>query len=103
MLLVDFAVAVRFVGGVGAAPSAAKLIVTVAPAADTALVVICIPVKGSTNVLPTASGESSNVVVSGVVSRSCDCTMVDVSGAMRMVTPFTAGSEDAKLSKMPLG
>src|SRR5258708_5047057 len=102
MLLVDFAVAVKLAGVVGASPSAAKLTVTVAPAADTDLVVICIPVKGSTNVLPTASGESSNVVVSGVVSRSCDWMIVDGAGAMRMVTPLTAGSEGAKLSKMPV-
>jgi hypothetical protein len=39
------------------------------------------------------------VLVAGVVSSSCDCTIVVQSYEIRMLTPLTAGSEALKLSK----
>src|SRR5215213_2870909 len=103
MLLVDFGAAVKFDGVVGADASGTRVTVTTAPVGDTDLVVICMPVAGSTNERPTGNGASANVFVSGVASRSCDCTTVAGSGAMRIVMPFTAGSPTEKLSNTPVG
>jgi hypothetical protein len=76
---------------------------SVAPAADTAFTVTWSPVNGSAKVLPSPSGASEKLVVAGVASRSCDWTIVVGFGAIRMVTPVTAGSDGEKLSKIPVG
>jgi hypothetical protein len=76
---------------------------TVAPEAETAVVVTRMPESGSVNDRPSASGASSKPAVDGVMSSSSDCLRVGLSGATRIVTPFTAAELVAKLSYAPNG
>jgi hypothetical protein len=71
---------------------------TVAPDGETAVVVTRIPDSGSVNDLPSASGASSKPAVDGVMSSRSDCLRVGLSGATRMLTPFTAAEVVTKLS-----
>jgi hypothetical protein len=43
------------------------------------------------------------VVVSGVVSSNCDCTIVPGFGAIRIATPFTIAALPENVSKIVIG
>jgi hypothetical protein len=86
------------VGDVVGAGVPCNCTLTVAASGPMAVVVIVTPLAGSVNPRPSPSGASVNDAVDGVVSSSRDCRRLGMSFAIRIVTPFTTGAVDGKLS-----
>src|SRR5438270_6579851 len=85
-------------GGGGGGVEPGSVTWTVAPAALTVVVVTVMPSTESVNVWPARSGASLKLGVIGFVSIRYERLITDVSGASRMLTPFTTGSDRLNVS-----
>src|SRR3954471_13443504 len=101
------AVATTLAGALGALPAPGTVMVTVAPPAVIAAVVIVTPLTGSVTDWPTASAASLKAVepaVPGVASISAGCVRLYTDGPSRSMTPLTGPDPGRKLSKyVPYG
>src|SRR6188508_1822070 len=88
-------------GGGGGVPP--NWIESEAPAGELETVVIVTFATVSVRLAPVASAESVKLGVPGVPSRSCDCTRLVNSGAIRTETPVATALEPEKVSNVPPG